>query len=186
MPGPRVIEYLTKPDGTVVDVQGEWDAFAFENDTPELTSASVVGRTLGDFMGGSETRLIYRALVERVMQTAAAVRFPFRCDSPSHRRHMEMEVEQADPELIRFRSRVVHEQERPAQLLLSSTVERSDELLVMCSWCKRVKTEAGLWVEVEDYLETSGLMEATVLPRLSHGACPECERKMDALLEAAE
>lgn len=186
MPGPRVIEYLISHDGTVVAVHGEWNTFASENDAAELTAASSVGHALDEFMNGAETRLIYRAIVDRVTETAVPVHFPFRCDSPSHRRHMEMEVEQADPELIHFRSRIVREEERPVQLLLSSTVERSNELLVMCSWCKRAKTEGDLWVEVEDYLEFSGLMEATVLPRLSHGACPDCERNMDALLESSE
>lgn len=186
MAGPHVIEYMVRPDCTVVDVQGEWDTFATENDAADLTVSAVVGHDLREFLGGAETRLIYQALIERILGTGRLVRFPFRCDSPDARRYMEMEIERPDPDLIRFRSRMIREEDRPAQPLFNTKVARSDELLVTCSWCKRVKTEGDVWVEVEDYVASSGLMEADVLPRLTHGVCPDCEESMDALIESAE
>lgn len=177
-----VIEYVVKPDGTVVEVRGLWDDFARANGAGGLAIADVVGRDLCDFVSGPATRLVYDALIERVVQTRNPIQFTFRCDAPEVRRHMRMDVMGDGSENVRFTSRIVKEEPRPLQPLLSADVDRSDVTIVMCSWCKRVKL-GDHWVEVEEYVERTGLMEEERLPQLSHGLCPDCAAKMEALVD---
>jgi hypothetical protein len=51
---------------------------------------------------------------------------------------------------------------------------RAQELLTLCSWCKKVRLPEGNWVEVE----TAALRLEFFLgdaPQLSHGICPPCK-----------
>jgi len=53
----------------------------------------------------------------------------------------------------------------------------------MCGWCKKVEVD-GRWFEAEAAVNLLGLFELPLMPRLSHGICPECYRKMNKLIEA--
>ena len=44
-------------------------------------------------------------------------------------------------------------------------------VISVCSWCRRVRGEAGSWTPAE-----RGLLEGAGLS-LTHGLCPECARK---------
>ena len=45
-------------------------------------------------------------------------------------------------------------------------------MLPICAWCRRVRTDEGLWTRVEQYLT-----EHTDA-KITHGLCPDCEREM--------
>jgi len=49
-----------------------------------------------------------------------------------------------------------------------------ETLLPICSSCKKYKTEDGRWLPIEKYLKDIGA------PRLTHGFCPECVKKLQA------
>lgn len=173
---PVTIEYLVGPDSVVLEIHGNWDGFATLNAARDLTAQSVLGHRLGDFIAGPETRIIYDTLVTRILETGESVRFTYRCDGPDCRRHMEMRVEPAAPGVVRFKSRLIREEPREIQHLLDDHAPRSEQILTMCSWCKRVRDD------VEDYVVRTHLLESEVLPQLSHGLCPHCEAEMDGLI----
>jgi phosphoserine phosphatase RsbU/P len=58
---------------------------------------------------------------------------------------------------------------RVAQRLWEFVTEnrRLKQLLPICMYCKKVRTDKTYWQEVESYLETRGSL-------LSHGICPDC------------
>jgi len=49
---------------------------------------------------------------------------------------------------------------------------RVRRLLPVCAWCDSIRTDEGTWESMEAYLER--VEDADV----SHGVCPECERRM--------
>jgi hypothetical protein len=51
-------------------------------------------------------------------------------------------------------------------------IETLEALLPVCAWCKRVRTEEGIWEPVEKYLQDRGAPEAT------HGICPDCAARV--------
>jgi hypothetical protein len=181
----HIIEYLVGPDSTVLEIHGPWDEFARDNAATELSARSVIGCHLDDFVAGSEIRLVYQMLLERIRQTGEPARFTFRCDGPTCRRFMEMRLDLAAPGVVRFRSRVLREEPRDVQPLLDVGTKRSEDLLTLCSWCKRFKAESTDWVEVEDYVERVKVMEADVFPRLSHGICRSCKAELESLVDPA-
>ena len=86
----------------------------------------------------------------------------------------EMEIVPDEKAGIRFRNWLVHEELRESVRLLEIETARSQEFLIICSWCKRVKLDEDVWVEVEEAVQKLGLFETAVLPQLSHGMCPDC------------
>ena len=107
--------------------------------------------------------------------------FPLRCDSPSVRRLLSVQVSPAVSGLVGFRVRTVSEEARPAVPLLGPGTPRARELLRVCGWCNRVDV-AGAWAEVEDAVARLGLFERPAVPAVTHGMCGDCEARMTALL----
>jgi hypothetical protein len=50
--------------------------------------------------------------------------------------------------------------------------------VVICSWCKKVKVPDLGFVEIEEAVRTLDLFGEPLLPRLTHGSCEPCTRKM--------
>jgi hypothetical protein len=75
---------------------------------------------------------------------------------------------------VHFHNWLVREEERESVRLLEMTPERSDAILIICSWCKQVQLGEDTWAEVETAVQQLGLFEAMKLPQLSHGMCPDC------------
>jgi hypothetical protein len=51
-------------------------------------------------------------------------------------------------------------------------IQSLETLLPICAWCKRVRTDEGIWKPVEEYLRDKGAPEAT------HGICPDCAARV--------
>lgn len=75
-------------------------------------------------------------------------------------------VKPLDPDMIQARLRVADR-----ILGLRSQVSQLEELLPICSYCKRIRSDEDQWEELENYVATS--TETT----LSHGVCPDCYEK---------
>jgi len=48
-------------------------------------------------------------------------------------------------------------------------VKTPDGLLPVCAWCKRVRDDQGVWIEVDVRLRSEA--------EFTHGICPECLEK---------
>jgi hypothetical protein len=78
-----------------------------------------------------------------------------------------------------LRKALVEIQSRNADLEAAlEEVDRLQDLLPVCAWCRKVRDDHGLWQGVEGYLQAKGA-------KLTHGICPRCQeearREMDTL-----
>jgi len=51
-------------------------------------------------------------------------------------------------------------------------IDELEQMLPLCSNCKKYRTEDGQWLPIERYLAVSGA------PMVTHGICPECAQKL--------
>lgn len=58
------------------------------------------------------------------------------------------------------------------QIRTEREFEKLRSLLPVCSWCNRIRTERGEWRSLEHYVAS------TSESRVTHGMCPDCERKL--------
>jgi hypothetical protein len=167
----------------VVFVNAAWDEYAAENGAPGLSAGGVISRSLWDFIADDTTRQLYREIIMRA-RAGRRPRFPFRCDSPDCRRYLEIDARLLEDRCVGFRVRTLALEQRTPQPLLDESRPRSQAVLRMCSWCKRIPYE-GRWIEVEEAAEKLGLFESARLPMLSHGICEECDRRISNLDDGA-
>lgn len=154
-------------------VDDVWIAFAARNGAPALTAADVLGHSLYDFIAGTETRHVYRLLLGRVRSRRLALRVPFRCDAPDTKRAMTLHIRPHSNTGVEFISELVCEESRKPVALLDASAARSNEVVRVCSWCKRILA-GQRWTEIEDAIAELGLMQAKTMPQITHGMCPEC------------
>lgn len=183
MPTTSPVRYRIDFNDRLTDVNEGWSIFASENGGGMLESAQVLGRPLWDFFADPTTIALYRGMVKRVRDGGLPVRFQFRCDAPSTRRGLSMEISADEHGGVVFEVTSVWEQGRAAMLLLDSEQPRADTLLTICGWCKRVRLADEGWVEIEVAVTALSLFGGEPLPRLSHGMCPACEAALLGALE---
>lgn len=174
--------YRVDANNRIISVTREWESFAQENDAPELVAAAVLGKPLLDFVAGMEAQHLYELIIARVRRTQQAVAVPFRCDSPSVRRFMELRISSYGDNHLELEGRILREEERGAVSLLDSSTSRSDEFLTICSWCKQVDV-SGEWLEVEEAVKRRRFFNSTTLPQLTHGICNACEDRVRGTID---
>jgi hypothetical protein len=178
--GDDELRYRLNDRDEIVFVNEAWNDFARANGGDDLVAPRVLGRSLWEFVTDATTRQLYRDVLKRV-RGGRQVRLQLRCDTPAVRRLLELDVSQASPGTIDFRTRVIWIEHREHQALLEPDRASSEELLPTCAWCKKVDL-GGTWVEVEDAVAQLRLFERPLLPRLTHGICQSCYAEITKVL----
>ncbi len=168
-------DFIYRVDGgdRITFVDANWLAFGEQNGMRPPSLKPVIGTSLWRHIADFSTRHLYQLLMTEVRKTSRPVTVPFRCDGPECRRFMELRIIGTSREDLEFRSRLVREEPRERVALLDADTPRSSDLLLMCLWCKKVKTSA--WHEIEIAVSDFRLFEKEKLPMVSHVTCPACE-----------
>jgi hypothetical protein len=166
------LSYQIDGEDRLVAWGGSWDDFARENAAPELCELRKP-RSLWSFIDGQSSTHLYRLLVEKVRAERATFDIPFRCDAPGRRRFMTLTLSPGPNDRIDFVCRVDHCEDREPMIVLDSECPRTDAVITMCSFCKRVACEDD-WLEIEDALARMRIFHHKDPPRISHDACPDC------------
>ncbi|MDQ2669268.1 MAG: hypothetical protein M3Y31_01410 [Gemmatimonadota bacterium] len=174
--------YELDSDLRISSVDTGWSEFASTNAAPQLAAPAPVGQPLFSYIRDLTTVHLYRRLFDRVARTEQPVTFTFRCDAPALRRLLEMEIRPGAIAGLRLQTRVVRLEPRVRVALLDPLIARTGAALRMCSWCKAVDAD-GRWCEVEEAVAHLRLFERERLPDITHGICPPCEARIEALLD---
>jgi len=159
----------------IVAVSENWRSFAEENcGIPACLPEKIIGSSLWGHIADWETRQLYELILKRVQNTKHQATFPFRCDSPAKRRFLTLTIIPTPRGLVDFKSKIVKTESREPVELLNSEIEKTDELLRICSMCKKVAISKTEWVEVEIAVQQLGLFQKKVMPQFTHGVCPPC------------
>ncbi len=171
----QVIQYIIDAANRITYVSDEWWLFAEENGAGrECYPPQLLGRSLWDFIAGEETRHLYGILIDKTRAEKKAIQVPIRCDSPERRRQIMIALKSIGDGHIEFLCRTVRVVSRAPVELLRQGVERSDRIIRICSFCKKIAAAADEWIDTERAIERMALFSDNALPRLSHGVCPAC------------
>jgi len=173
------VSYVLDPKDRIFAVDQAWDACARQDGFEDLTGSRIIGQPLNAFIADIQTTEIFRLLFVAVRQSRRSFNAPFRCDTPTLRRFMALDIEPDVGGWLRVVSAVLATQSRPHVPVLDAATERANEVLRICGWCKKVPLPDGTWVEIEDAVQTLEVLQQSKLPRLSHGLCPECSECLE-------
>jgi hypothetical protein len=170
------LSYAIDEQDHLIRVDDGYYRFAEENGWADAGSS--LGRSLWDYVAGSELVKLQRLLVRRIRDEVGDVELPFRCDAPDVRREADIRiVARPGGRVVLFSARLRSEEEREIQPLLDPKVPRREEMVEMCGWCDRFEVD-GEWVEVEEAAKRLELFNRSELPALSHGICPDCSEML--------
>ena len=166
------LTYRIDSDDRISFLDARWDECASVAGRSAMTAANLIGRPFADFITGVEAKHVSDLLVRRA-RAGATVTVPFRCDAPDRRRYMSMTITGLSDRSVEFHTRLMREECREPQALIDGGIARSDSLVTVCSWCKKVKLDEA-WVEIEDAVGRLQLFDVAALPRITHGMCAAC------------
>lgn len=156
----------------IVEVGGQWDAFALENEAPHLAGRAVIGTSLMDHIIGTETRMFLQALLQRARLLQRPKVVPYRCDSATLKRFMCMEIRPSIDGTLRIEHRQLYTEPYAVPLRLASADNRS--LLPRCSMCNRLRIGTQ-WMD-PGIAGTSLPSSAERRLPVHECMCPDCRR----------
>lgn len=175
------VVYRLNQQNEITFVNDEWNVFAVANDGVHLVRDKVLSRKLWDYISDPATGQLYVNLLKRV-RAGRTTQYNYRCDSPSLRRFMTMDVTPLPDGGVEFRTRPVRLEPRDPQALLDSKTPRSDRLIEACGWCRKIRV-GNEWLEVEAAVPALKLFEQDPMPMMTHGLCEACDRMMGDTLK---
>ena len=178
----ETFKYGIDGNDILLEVSENWQSFSDRNSGGEAClPRNIIGSSLWHHISEWETKQLYQTILERVRRNNRRASFPFRCDSSDERRFLTLLVIPMKSNYVNFESRILRTELREPLALLSGDVERSQELLRICSMCKKIAVSNTEWVEVESAVQTLGLFDRAAMPQFTHGVCQPC---FDAAMEA--
>ena len=177
--------YLIDDEDIIVQISHNWESFACCNGWEDgCGENAVVGKKIWDFIQGMETKHFYEEIIRKTRDGCHCGPIPFRCDAPGERRYLELSMTPLASGRIKITSRIVHAEDRDHVRLLDKCECRSNELVTLCSMCKKMKTAPEEWREIEEGVAQLRIFEAEVMPQVTHGVCPHCHNTVMAELSA--
>jgi hypothetical protein len=155
----------------IVSVGGDWTRFALENGGP--AAEAVLGTVLWDSFSEIGMVDVWQRLVARA-RAGVRVSVPARCDAPSVRRSLRIDVMGGSDGGVTFVSETISSVDRKPVVLLDPRTPRTSDTVLSCAWCHAVRVHGG-WVPIETAASDLGLVDRVSLPRVTHGICDRCE-----------
>jgi hypothetical protein len=174
----QVYQYGVDDNDVLTYVDQWWVAFAEENRAIGLVRDSVVGHSIWEFIADEPTRQLYRELHSYVRSTGKPIQVPFRCDSPTLQRFMQLKISRGENGHLQYESTLLRTVPQRRLSILSPRTKRSNAFLTMCSVCKRSLIEPSGWIELGDISLRLRMYDQQRVPELRYTVCPDCSRRI--------
>ena len=172
--GPSVV-YRVDATDRIVEVNDAWHAFAAANDGAGLVDP--IGESLWRHIGDQGSRDLYSLLLTAVRVSGRSVTYPYRCDSPTLRRQMEMSLSPGDDGALLFSSRVVSTEPLPHAVMFGQSLPYSIGRVDVCGNCRQVRDKEG-WTDIINLFNrgriTANRNSFTPMYRI----CPDCRTSL--------
>lgn len=170
-PDAVVVELVVDGNDRIVALGAGWEDAAEAGNAPALAPARVVGRSLYDYVCGDDTTMFVRVMLAGARHRKAPTVRPYRCDTPTHKRWMEMEMQPRENGEVRIVHRLLRLQELPQRV--APLLGHGDKLPKRCSNCNKVRLE-GSWHEPDAPAVVRHMIRHGEDFGVIYGICPDC------------
>lgn len=181
-------QYIYRLDSsdTITFVNSDYEHFARQNEAPELADRmATVGKSIWTFIASDEVQTLYRLLFNHLRSRKSEFIVPFRCDSPSVIRHMQLTLRSLNYGGIECEGKVLHTENRNPVTLFSREANRTDGSIPVCSLCRRLRVES-LWIDPGPAIIQNRLFSIEPVPQLEETLCAECEQTIQTELKIVD
>lgn len=167
-----VTVYWLDSSDHLIRASDSWDAFALSNAGESSRWDRVRGRPLWEFVSGDIMRMWLRTLMGHVRICGGEVERPYRCDSPTERRHMAMRMVGEGGGLLRIEHTVLRSEPRGREVHVEPVSHGARRANRRCSVCGRIG-RGERWIE-PDADEARLLADASGAVPVIYGVCEPC------------
>ncbi len=167
--------YLLSSRGQIVDVGGDWDRAAWENNGLEATADFVVGRQIADFLDGFETISFFNAISFNCWRYNTKFEMICRSDSPKRLQLFRMQFVPARDSLLEVRNDLLLS--RPFPIANAMDARRRKVDAPRCSMCCSFRVGRH-WVDPLAQTQTEFCVARHVI-------CPDCKTRARQAMQRA-
>ncbi|ATX82724.1 hypothetical protein Ga0123462_1882 [Mariprofundus ferrinatatus] len=179
-----VFELTIDKNNIIKHVNDAWLDFANSCNSLLANKSKVLDKPLFTFIDGEMVKNLYLNILLRVRSSEKAFVYKFRCDSPSVRRLLEMKISPLDKQDILFTSCIIKSEHREPVSMLDCSLPRNNEVVFICSICKKIELDCHEWIEIEEALSKDDLFCRDGIPQIANGLCPDCGKHFLDEIEA--
>lgn len=155
----------------IIDVGGNWDDFALENDGKAVLRKHILGTPVFKHVEGDISAMYLRTLLSSVRLLGHPITRRYRCDSPGTKRFMEMTLTPDADNGVMIAHRLLRSESLPARFIFTVAKGRPS-FAIRCSMCNRLKKE-GEWLEPE-VVWSKGMWADAEPKSVIYGVCDTC------------
>jgi hypothetical protein len=176
--------YRIDKSDNIIYLSDNWSDFALANDAATICVPQLIlGKSLWSFIADFETRHIYGLMLTRVRETLEPAVIPINCDSPELKRVFQISMTAMNDGAVEFSSTLVEISQRQYIKILDRSVIRSEDIVKICSFCKKIAVSDSEWAETSEAIKILNLFGNITMPLLSHGVCPSCYASITAEMD---
>lgn len=168
-------------------VDDYWDNTLEDSTAKRVKSAEIIGKSLFNFICDDITRMFTRTMLESARLLMQPLCRPYRCDSPTEKRYMQMTVVLESDGLVKVAHELIKTEPifKPVSFKTagsSPTVFQTGSH-IRCSICNRVRLAGSdSWQEVDSLVEISSF-EGSM--QVVYGVCSDCTASLKDKTETA-
>lgn len=181
------VVYRVDATDRIVAVNEAWRAFAAANEGAGL--ADPLGQSLWRHIGDQGSRDLYALLLTAIRASGRPTSYPYRCDSPTLRRLLEMSVCPGDDGDLVFSSRIVSTEPMPHAVMFGQSLPYSIGRVDVCGNCRKVRDRDG-WTDIIELFNRGRITARRNSFTAMYRICPECRtmlrRQSSELLQSSK
>lgn len=177
----QTVSYRIDRNDKIIVLWGDWYTSALTGNEPSLAHpASVVDKSLFDFISDKPTRKFYKKLFKRCRELMISQEIEYRCDSPTHKRFMKMEITPRENESLDLVNTTLLEIPFITPVHIKTVHPDSDDISAhRCSICNDLKLVGTRhWIKPSSF-RFQGKNTFTV----THDVCDTC-KEIESLVPA--
>lgn len=164
--------YELDANNCVVAVSEYWDVHAMMYQTPSLLAKNIIGKALDSQISGDVTQMFTDTMITSARVQAKSLTRRYRCDSPTHKREMEMVLTPLANGHLRIAHQLVSETAWQHTRRMHTQAKPGKHRIKRCSMCNQL-LDGDEWLSQDAYLARYPELGQTDLS-VYYGICPEC------------
>ena len=156
----------------IIRVSEAWDDFAMANNGDGTRGESVIGKRLWRFIQGDATRMWLDAILGQARISGNVLVKPYRCDSPTLKRFMQMTVCSDPYGGVRLEHELLRTEAMDAAVEVRFALDHFPETILRCSICNKLNI-GKQWHEPDDTAVQRRLVAGSPL-KIAFGVCDDC------------
>lgn len=163
--------YFIDDNLRIINVGGEWDEFAINNEGDDIVFSKIEGKSLLNYIKGDPTKMWIQTIIQLVKLKEEPIERPYRCDSPEIKRYMSMNISAESKYVLKFEHKILKVEPKTQTTLIKHFDNKSiTNIYKRCSICGKILF-SGKWKE-PDADQSINISKFKVI----YTVCGDCSR----------